>query len=228
MKIRDLETIRIQLKRGDTYSLDVLTPEAYIHPLIGEAQFNERTIGGRKNVFEKPGLGMLVGPGEYNITCKTYGFDCIVAYAAGNQMPRERAQAVAGCETHIIGKGAARREVREILGHDGYSHRLRVGETVNRRGGWSSWPPHSFDKDPANASKFEEVFYYFTDPKDGVAFQVQGNKIEPVLTGTEREIELGYHPVVGAPGVKLLYVWFYLSPEDKIYPRFAEDLGGYK
>mgnify|MGYP002641092894 FL=1 len=48
-----------------------------------------------------------------------------------------------------------------------------------------------------------------------------------VRNGDYAVLPLGDHPIVAAPDNKVLYVWFYISPIPKIYPKWAEDHGEY-
>lgn len=77
---------------------------------------------------------------------------------------------------------------------------------------------------------------YFTLPKEGYALQrADGNFVDEkfreqtvlVRNGDYAVLPLGDHPIVAAPDNKLLYVWFYISPIPKIYPKWAEDHGEY-
>ena len=139
-------------------------------------------------------------------------------------------------EVYEIGEGNFKRKVRVMLGGDGPAMKLRGGETINEPGQWSSWPRHSFDNEPEFAKNFEEFFMYFTLPKEGYALQrADGNFVDEkfreqtvlVRNGDYAVLPLGDHPIVAAPDNKLLYVWFYISPIPKIYPKWAEDHGEY-
>lgn len=139
-------------------------------------------------------------------------------------------------KVHKIGDGNCQRTVYEILGADGPSRHLRCGETVNQRGGWSSYPPHSFDMDETNAPQFEEVFVAFTRPRNGYALMRRKGKywdgtdaddVAIIRSGEMLSAPLGSHPIVGAPNTEVMYVWFYISPVSKQYGKWAEDCGTY-
>lgn len=229
-----LSTKRYKLEPGHRAVVEVIG-EGYLHPLVGAGECCDVRLGGRRTVFDPPPPGLLLGSGDYMVTALDKPFDFIVSCA--HEAKSEGVKSIHPTEEHQIGTGTRRRTVRVILGHGGSAQRLRVGETVNRRGGWSSWPPHSFDRDPANVSRFEERFYCFTDPKDGDAYLVRKgvfrngneiNDIERIKSGVCIDIPLGYHPIVAGPGTRLMYFWAYVSPEDKQYPQWAEDLNAYK
>jgi 5-deoxy-glucuronate isomerase len=92
-----------------------------------------------------------------------------------------------------------------------------VGETFNRPGGWTSYPPHKHDTvNPPHEMPYEEIYFYLFKPKAGGA-------IQRVYDAPEREEALdvtlllhdgdagliphGYHPVAGAPGYQMYYLW---------------------
>lgn len=219
---------RIKLDAGQTWTC----PEhldTYIHPLIGKARVGEERIGGRRRVFDAFPGGLLAT--QPTVHAET-DFDFIVYLGFGSSKDGRRPQRVSA-KVHMIGDGTARREVREILGSEAPTRALRCGETVNKPGGWSSWPPHHFDK--TTTEGFEEVFYVFTDPKDSYALiprkgTIKGEPVGDVYvahSGDRVEIPLGIHPIVAAPGTRLIYCWFYVGAT-KEYARWSEDLGNYK
>ena len=140
-------------------------------------------------------------------------------------------------QVHNIGHGSLRREVREVVGGNGISDKLRLGETINSVGGWSSWPHHDFTADPTRAKHFEEVFLYFTHPRNGYGFQKRHgifggsgeifSDVAIIHNGDYAILPLGEHPAVAGPDTRLAYVWVYVSPVAKKYAKWAEDGGEY-
>lgn len=193
--------------------------EMVIHPLVGSACVGSLSIGGRKNVFDAFPGGYSGFAGNY--LRATSDFDCLIACHRNDDWPVEEKTKA---KIHMLGKGCWKREVREILGSDNVSGEIRCGETVNRPGGWSSWPPHRFDQE--GAPNFQEVFYVFTDPKDGYGIMRINGELREVRSGDRIDVPLGEHPIVAGPGVRLMYVWFFVGAE-KLYPKRAEDLGAY-
>lgn len=199
--------------------------ELFVHPLVGYGQVNGKSIGGRKNIFHPfPGGELLEKDAEIKAVT---AFDVIVATCETKHVADT---ASVQAKIHCIGSGTAKREVREILGFGGPAQHLRCGETVNRPGGWSSWPPHAFDHD-ATTQGFEEVFFVFTDPKDSYALITRKGSgyddVVKVSSGTRVDVPLGEHPIVAAPETRLIYAWFYVGA-DKRYAQWAEDMGTYK
>jgi 5-deoxy-glucuronate isomerase len=145
-------------------------------------------------------------------------------------------------KTHVIGEGHYHRMVREIIGEGGPAQRLRIGETINPPGCWSSWPPHEFDSKPELAPDFEEVFTVFTkgltpDRKNGEAYLrrkgifCDGTVVDDwkvLHNGESVVVPLGQHPIVAGVDCHLLYVWCYISPVSKHYAQTAEDHGYYQ
>ncbi|MEK6531801.1 MAG: 5-deoxy-glucuronate isomerase [Deltaproteobacteria bacterium] len=125
----------------------------------------------------------------------------------------------------VVGDGNAERDVYHFLKPGGPAPTLRLGITRHRGfGTWSSLP-HPFELNPEKG--FEEVFFYIltagADMLKGIpkrAFQVgRGvwfdespvDKVWPVSDHSWSTIPMGYHPVVGEPGVNVSYVWAYLA-----------------
>ncbi|OGQ00127.1 MAG: hypothetical protein A2Z40_00670 [Deltaproteobacteria bacterium RBG_19FT_COMBO_60_16] len=117
----------------------------------------------------------------------------------------------------VVGEGNAQRDVYHYLKPGGPAPQLRLGITKHRgRGTWSSLP-HPFELNPEPG--FEEVFFYLLDGGTNRAVQIgRGvwHDLSPVdaawyvMDRSFGTIPMGYHPVVGEPGVHVSYVWAYL------------------
>lgn len=116
-----------------------------------------------------------------------------------------------------VGQGNAERVVNHYLVPGGLAPRLRLGVTHHvHPGGWSSLP-HSFELNPELG--FEEFFFYMVRGHSELAWQrgkgvfYDGTEVDdfwPVRDRTFSTIPMGFHPVVGEPGVDVSYVWAYL------------------
>lgn len=238
MKIKDLEVVRHRLEAPL-----VLSPqpghEVYLHTLVGSGTIEFATgdhdhINGRRTVFSTPVDGWLLH--NCGAVIQPHGaLDVLVASVALTEKQSTGMLRVTP-KMHEIGEGNYKRTVYEILGGAGPSERLRLGETFNVKGGWSSWPPHSFDHDPKNAPEFEEVFLPFLRPKGGSALlrrqglYCDGSSIDdaiPLTSGALVSVPLGSHPIVGGPDTELMYVFAYVSPTPKNYGIWAEEAGTY-
>lgn len=247
--LRDLSVGRLRLEaRLGVYSAETHDRETVLHLLIGSCTIEaegpwgravHRNLGERRDVFSGLPTTLVLPPRtRYTIVAHSRTVDLVVAsvpladdLAAAPALIRP-----ADVNVHRIGEGYYEREVREVLGGDGPAVRLRVGETINPVGGWSSWPHHDFHADPENAPRFEEVFLYFSKPRQGWAIQRRTglfadlSRVDDVLVvrnGDAAIMPLGDHPVVAGVESELLYMWFYVSPIAKTYSRWAEDIGGY-
>lgn len=116
----------------------------------------------------------------------------------------------------VVGEGNATRDVYHYLKPNGPAPNLRLGITVHRGvGTWSSLP-HDFELNVECG--FEEVFFYLLKGSKQRAIQVgqgiwhDGTPVNAswfVKHETFGTIPMGYHPVVGEPGVNVSYVWVY-------------------
>lgn len=118
----------------------------------------------------------------------------------------------------VVGKENFERDVDHYLKPNGCAPTMRLGITKHRgRGTWSSLP-HDFEL--STEPGFEEVFFYLLDGKPMSAFQVgrgvwfDNTPADGVWRVQDRSfstVPMGYHPVVGEPGVHVSYIWVYLA-----------------
>lgn len=119
----------------------------------------------------------------------------------------------------VVGAANCQRDVYHYLLPTSEAHlQLRLGITVHcGEGTWSSLP-HDFENDPEN--DFEEIFFYILSDRSKKAIQVgkglwpDGSQVDDIWHIRDREfgaVPMGYHPVVGEPGVKVSYIWGYLA-----------------
>ena len=248
--LNDLEVGRLRLgNNGDHFSGETQNEELLLEILIGSCDITTTlhgdmkkfaNLGNRKSVFDSKPDSILIGPHTtFHITCTSESTDILMPKVVLHEESSGYNPVVIksnNVQVYEIGQGNYKRTVRVILGGNGPAKRLRGGETINDKGQWSSWPRHSFDDHPELAKEFEEFFLYFTNPKDGYALQRADGTFSDgefreqtrlVRNGDYAILPLGDHPIVAAPNTKVLYVWFYISPIPKIYPKWAEDHGEY-
>ena len=138
----------------------------------------------------------------------------VICYVGGNKTIIENNQS----HHIVVGEGNAQRDVYHYLKPNGPSPFLRLGITKHRGfGTWSSLP-HPFELNPELG--FEEVFFYLLDGGSKRAIQVgkgvwhDGSSVDEAWFVNDKSwstIPMGYHPVVGEPGVHVSYIWAYLA-----------------
>jgi 5-deoxy-glucuronate isomerase len=246
--LRELAVGRVRLDGAvGGYEAETGDRETVLHVLVGECTIEAegdwghtvvQKAGERRDVFSGLPTTVVLQPGTaYSISPTARTVDVAVASApvpAASGAPAViRPQDV---QVHEIGEDYYARMVREVIGGGGPASRLRVGETINPVGRWSSWPHHDFDANPDNAPHFEEVFLYFTKPGRGWGVQrrtglysnlTEVDDVFVVRNGDAAVLPLGDHPVVAGVESEVLYAWFYFSPIAKTYSKWAEDVGGY-
>ncbi|HDH06708.1 MAG TPA: hypothetical protein ENH01_13590 [Nitrospirae bacterium] len=118
----------------------------------------------------------------------------------------------------VVGEGNSQRDVYHYLKPGGPAPFMRLGITKHcGKGTWSSLP-HSFELNLETG--FEEVFFYLLEGEPGRALQLgkgvwhDGSDVDDawfVKDRTWSTVPMGYHPVVGEPGVSVSYIWVYLA-----------------
>lgn len=112
-----------------------------------------------------------------------------------------------------VGKENWERKVVDIISADAPASRLVIGETFNRPGNWSSFPPHKHDTViPGVEVKMEEIYLFRLNPSEGFGTQTiygkEGSYSFKVKDYDAVTIPWGYHPVSAMPGYSLYYLWF--------------------
>ncbi len=118
----------------------------------------------------------------------------------------------------VVGEQNWTRDVYHYLKPGGAAPTMRLGITKHRgQGTWSSLP-HDFEESPEPG--FEEIFFYLVKGGSGRGIQVgkglwfDGSSVDGVWQIADKEfgtVPMGYHPVVGEPGVEISYIWIYLA-----------------
>lgn len=121
-----------------------------------------------------------------------------------------------------VSDGNSKRDVFHFLKPKGPAPTMRLGITKHiGLGTWSSLP-HPFELNPE--AGFEEAFFYLLEGGSGRAIQrghgvwCDNSQVDDVWKVRDRSfgaIPMGYHPVVGEPGVHVSYVWVYLAKKQE-------------
>lgn len=120
-----------------------------------------------------------------------------------------------------VGRDNWKREVRLIMGPDGPSENLILGETLNPPGNWSGVPPAKHENNtPPTESLHEELYYFKVDRPQGWGIErlySQDGSLNELMFLKENTVTFmprGYHEIVAAPGYTLYYL-FFLAGEGK-------------
>lgn len=92
--------------------------------------------------------------------------------------------------------------------------KMIIGETLNKTGLWSGFPPHKHDQDLLDyETKNSEIYYVKTFPKDSFAVflnykkEINSEDITIVKNDETIMVEEGYHSIAALPKNKLYYLW---------------------
>lgn len=116
---------------------------------------------------------------------------------------------------HIeLGKDNWFRTSEIILDEKFDSEHFYIGEGMIPSGDWSGYPPHRHDvNNPPAELDMEETYFYLFNPKGGFGFQrvyQPDGSIEEAYAVKDHDtvaIAKGYHPLCGAPGYQMYYLW---------------------
>ena len=116
---------------------------------------------------------------------------------------------------HIaLGRDNWTRTSEIILDEKFDSEHFYIGEGMIPSGNWSGYPSHRHDvNNPPAELDMEETYFYLFDPPQGFGFQSvykpdgSLNEAYRVQNYDTVAIAEGYHPLVGAPGYQMYYLW---------------------
>ena len=116
---------------------------------------------------------------------------------------------------HIeLGRDNWTRTSEIILDEKFDSEHFYIGEGMIPSGNWSGYPSHRHDvNNPPAELDMEETYFYLFDPEQGFGFQRvyasdgSWDEAYPVKKYDTVAIAEGYHPLVGAPGYQMYYLW---------------------
>jgi 5-deoxy-glucuronate isomerase len=204
------------LEPGETVS--VVAPdgiEVAIVLLTGVLDIGDHRVA-RADVFTERASAVYLPPGSSVEMSTPTGAEIALAATVGGELRATPDATVVTVEptavvVHDRGQPGWQREVHDIIADTVPAQRLLVGETFNRAGQWSSFPPHKHDGGDGEPA-LEEVYYYRFDRPDGFGFQglyeLDGSETAIFLRhGAVVGIPRGYHPVCAAPGYRLYYLW---------------------
>ena len=218
----------LKLAKGTTYEGDTAETEVALVLIGGNFAakgegFSFEVTDGRKSPFTgKPHLLYLPRRTKYVITALS---NVELAYN-GSPVSRDTAKPTLikpEMTKHLdIGKGNFFRTSEVMLDETFDSEHFYIGEGMIPSGNWSGYPPHRHDvNNPPDELDMEETYFYLFDPPNGFGFQavyepdgVAAKKFEGQLNEAYRvqnydtvAIAEGYHPLVGAPGYSMYYLW---------------------
>ena len=218
----------LKLAKGTTFTENTGDMEVALVLIGGNfaaegKNFSFKVTRGRKSPFTgKPHCLYLPRKTKYTITALS---DVELAYNA-SPVTRDTAKPtlIKPKDTrHIeLGKDNWTRTSEIILDEKFDSEHFYIGEGMIPSGNWSGYPSHRHDvNNPPNELDMEETYFYLFDPGAGFGFQsvyapdgVKAKKFRAPLNEAYRvqsydtvAIAEGYHPLVGAPGYSMYYLW---------------------
>lgn len=210
----------IQLADGTSYKGSTGDFEVALVLLGGKCSVKGRDfqfaeVGKRRNVFDgKPHTVYLPRHTDYEITALG---DVDIAYNA-SPATRDTARPTVitpeECRTLSLGRDNFSRSATIMLDEKFDSEHFYIGEGMIPSGNWSGYPPHRHDFDNLpDEIDMEETYFYRFDPPQGFGiqkvYQPDGSIDETYTVKNNDTVAIaeGYHPLCGAPGYQMYYLW---------------------
>ena len=210
----------LQLAAGNSWSSNTGEFEVALVLLGGKCavkgdNFEFAEVGSRKNVFDgKPYTVYLPRRTAYTVTALT------AVDIAVNEAPASRDTAAPTVitpemtRTISIGRDNFTRAATIMIDEKFDSEHFYIGEGMIPSGNWSGYPPHKHDVDELPGEiAMEETYFYRFDPPQGFGIQkvyTTDGEIDETYTVKNNDtvaIAKGYHPLCGAPGYQMYYLW---------------------
>jgi 5-deoxy-glucuronate isomerase len=209
------------LKAGEAWEFDTGRSEWAIIVLSGSVlafsggeELTSGPLGVRKSVFDGKAAAVYLPPRTRGRIEAVTAAQLAVCQAMADTGAPAQTITPDQVRTKTVGVHNWERTVHDIIDQRIFASKLLVGETFNRTGGWSSYPPHRHDEDrlPLEAS-LEEIYFFQVDPPQGFGFQriyTDDRSLDEsyaVENGDTAILPRGYHPVASAPGYRVYYLW---------------------
>lgn len=210
----------LKLSAGTSYSADTAGHEVALVLLGGNFRAAgegwEYTVqNGRSSPFTgKPHCLYLPRRTKYSITALS---DVELAcFSSPASRDTAKPTLIRPEDTRHIEVGAANfwRTSEVILDETFDSEHFYIGEGMIPSGNWSGYPPHRHDlNNPPEELDMEETYFYLFDPPQGFGiqkvYQPDGSIDETYTVKNYDTVAIaeGYHPLCGAPGYQMYYLW---------------------
>ncbi len=180
----------------------------------GGTELADGPLGGRRSVFDGRATAIYLPPGTAGRIVAVGAARLAACQAVSETGTEPTVVRPDQVRVKTVGAYNWRRQVHDIVDGRLAAGRLLVGETFNRTGCWSSYPPHRHDEDrPPLEANLEEIYFFQVDPPQGFGFQrvyTDDRRLDEAYAVEHDDVVLlprGYHPVAAAPGYRLYYLW---------------------
>ena len=172
-------------------------------------------VGERADVFSgKPHTVYLPRHTVYTVKALTALAIAVNESPATRDTAKPTVIAPEQCRVMTLGRDNFTRIATVMLDETFDSEHFYIGEGLIPSGNWSGYPPHrhEFDNPPAEIA-MEETYYYRFQPEQGFGIQkvyTPDGTIDETYTVKNHDtvaIARGYHPLCGAPGYQMYYLW---------------------
>ncbi|MBM7687563.1 5-deoxy-glucuronate isomerase [Enterococcus ureilyticus] len=219
----------IKMTSGSKFQESLGKQEVCIVALTGKIKVTDgeqtfKTIGTRKNVFEKiPTDSVYISIEQmFDITAITEA-TVILCYSPSDKKKTTTLIKASDNTIERRGKYQNKRLVHNILPDTSpIADRLLVVEVFTDGGNWSSYPPHKHDQDNLPLeSKLEETYYHEMNPRQGFVFQrvyTDDRLLDETMAienGDVVVVPKGYHPVGVPDGYDSYYLNVMAGPTRK-------------
>jgi len=185
-----------------------------VRAYAGGRELTDGPLGARATVFGGKASAVYLPPGTKGRVEAITPARLAVCQAVSDTGAEPTVILLEAVRTKTVGAHNWRREVHDIVDQRLAAGRLLVGETFNRAGCWSSYPPHRHDEDrlPLEAN-LEEIYFFQVDPPQGFGFQrvyTDDRSLDESYAVEHNDVVVlprGYHPVAAAPGYRVYYLW---------------------
>jgi 5-deoxy-glucuronate isomerase len=182
------------------------------------------SVGQRRDAFGgPPTMVYLPRSSTAHLTCVTAPLEAVVFRAQARRDTLPRLLQPDDVHPQTFGRSNWLRSVYPSIGTEVDADRLMMGETHTPSGNWSSYPPHKHDCERPPEHVSEEIYHFLLDPRFGFGLQTLWDPAAPaegmnkavfaVHDGESIIIPSGYHPVVAAPGFRMITVWAYAGDQ---------------